>query len=57
MPYAEILLQQLEFYRDLGIRELYRRSRTTTAPQITEQDSSDSLLQILDDIGDCRRCR
>ena len=70
MPNAEILRQQLEFYRDLGIRELYRRPEpipperniieltvVTAAPPLENAETGDSLLKILDDIGDCRRCR
>jgi uracil-DNA glycosylase len=67
---AETLRRRLEFYRDLGIRDLYRRPKETreeTAPTIsapatcpqpnTGIEPGDSLLKILEDIGDCRRCR
>lgn len=73
---AELLRRYLEFYQDLGIRDLYRRpaagpvSRPTAAPEdsvpagiLSPAESAsppapgDSLLKILSDIGDCRRCR
>lgn len=82
---SEELKRYLEFYQDLGVKDIYRRSRgsaasdqnlraesqpkrpaatvtpatpppaaevVTPAPEIRE-----SLLQILEDIGDCRRCK
>jgi uracil-DNA glycosylase len=73
---AELLRRYLEFYQDLGIRDLYRRpaARLVSQPAAAPEDtvpagilshaesaspaaSGDSLLKILDDIGDCRRCR
>src|SRR5215471_10002039 len=79
---AERLRQYLEFYQDLGVKSLYRRSvtapagpvieapaivRTESAPAIVSAPtpmelpplapSDDSLLKIIQDIGDCRRCR
>lgn len=68
---AELLRRYLEFYQDLGIRELYRRSPVATSdrsrsslveepsPQPPEEPvrQGESLLKILEDIGDCRRCR
>jgi uracil-DNA glycosylase family 4 len=75
---AEQLRQYLEFYQDLGVKSLYRRSaagpaepvieapaivRTEPAPAPTPMPlpplapSDDSLLKIIQDIGDCRRCR
>jgi uracil-DNA glycosylase len=78
------LRRKLEFYRDLGVRELYRRETPLVAPAVLPPDSApeaqkpaaslpahaetraplpplapagESLFQILDDIGDCRRCR
>lgn len=61
--------RRLEFYQDLGIKTLYRRSVPERAsipgPQSpiptvslpTLEPSADSLLKILADIGDCTRCR
>ena len=63
------LRQRLEFYQDLGIKTLYRRAvidRTlppkpqppTPAVSLpTIEPAQDSLLKIIEDIGDCKRCR
>ncbi|MGB6942900.1 MAG: uracil-DNA glycosylase [Bryobacteraceae bacterium] len=65
------LRQRLEFYQDLGIKTIYRRSATTVQvppiakPQApipvpvlpTIEPAQDSLLKIIADIGDCTRCR
>jgi uracil-DNA glycosylase len=63
------LRQRLEFYQDLGIKTVYRRSvpeRTlppNPQPPIpivslpSLEPAQDSLLNILADIGDCKRCR
>jgi uracil-DNA glycosylase len=63
------LRQRLEFYQDLGVKTLYRRPTTivpvppTPNPQPpvltlpTLEPTQDSLLTILADIGDCKRCR
>ncbi len=72
---------RLEFYRDLGVKDLYRRQAAEAksaapaaaapapaparpAPEKIEEPalpslapSGDTLLRILEDIGDCRRCR
>lgn len=78
--------EHLEFYRDLGIRHLYRRTPAaqpvvpavepapelaavpnlaTIAPTIPVPDlnlppltpDADTMLKIIEDIGDCKRCR
>ncbi len=61
---AETLRQYLEYYQDLGVKTLYRRAREplagVTEPDVTEPRPSGSvepLFRILEDIGDCRRCR
>ncbi len=64
----ENLRQYLSFYQDLGINTLYRRPKTdeqgqklmtslpaTPLPGLAPED--DTLLKILQDIGDCKRCR
>ena len=61
------LLKRLEFYQDLGFKEIYRRDPAPVAdpapvpPPMTELPSlappGDSLLRIVEDIGDCHRCR
>ena len=63
----EDLRRYLEFYQDLGIQTLYRRaSQTPAADGVPAQagptplpplaPDGETLLQILTDIGDCRRC-
>ncbi len=59
---AEVLRRRLEFYRDLGIRDLYRRGVASPKTGIGDPGSgigkeSEPLLKILEDIGDCHRCR
>lgn len=46
---AEPLLQYLLYYQDLGIRTLYKRGGKA-AP-------AETLEQVREDLGDCRRCR
>ena len=71
MTAAEIR-RQLEFYQDLGIRQIYRR---TPAPPSMAQSTTPALIPVLEtvlpglapdndtlericsDIGDCKRCR
>ena len=62
------LRQYLEFYQDLGISSVYRRTAPPQAPiiempQVKIPDIlplapvGDTLMRILEDIGDCHRCR
>lgn len=65
------LRQYLEFYRDLGIQTLYKRTAPQsgtgafagqTAPEVRKvlpdmAPDSDTLAIIQSDIGDCKRCR
>jgi uracil-DNA glycosylase family 4 len=76
----ELLRQYLEFYQDLGVKNLYRRTaasppRTELTAEPAEKPpavmavetavalpepwpaSGGTLLQIIEDMGDCRRCR
>ena len=67
----EQLRQRLEFYQDLGIKDLYRRGPVRSEskepiPQAATHDlpvvlplapAHDNLAKIVDDIGDCKRCR
>jgi uracil-DNA glycosylase len=46
----EQLRPYLEFYRDLGVSSVYRRTAAALPP-------GDPLMQILADIGECTRCR
>ena len=66
---ADQLRDYLEFYQDLGIKTLYRRTAPaaeaqpeaggTACPTTDQQEAimGETLPQILADIGDCRRCR
>ena len=69
---AELLRQYLEFYQDLGVKTIYKRpaEKISEVPkQVAEPaavepvslpplaPSGDTLLKILEDIGDCKRCR
>jgi uracil-DNA glycosylase family 4 len=67
---ADALRRYLEFYQDLGITTLYRRTPPALAADpVTEAPAADpavlpglapegdTLEKILADIGDCRRCR
>jgi uracil-DNA glycosylase len=63
---AEALRRRLEFYQDLGIRELYRqpasrrkalRATTPAIPPPLSPSPQDPLFKIQEDIGDCHRCR
>lgn len=60
------LKQYLEFYRDLGVKDLYRvaaageeelavASPPLALPSLAPE--GDTLLKIVEDIGDCKRCR
>ncbi|MDP9169601.1 MAG: uracil-DNA glycosylase [Acidobacteriota bacterium] len=59
----EDLRRQLEYYRDLGIKDLYRRdvqpkpvaAAPVELPGLAPQ--GDTLERICGDIGDCTRCR
>lgn len=69
------LKRYLEFYQDLGVKELYRKTVIKRAPAAVSKPAApapkteaqepklppmtpegETLLQILEDIGDCRRC-
>jgi len=69
---ADRLRQYLEFYQDLGIKTVYCRGAAAAPAPVRESEPeavkpepltpapaapSESLFQILQDIGDCRRCR
>src|ERR1035437_8188809 len=66
---AELLRQYLEFYQDLGIKTLYRQpvelaggvpsgSACPTSMELPPlAPTDDTLLKIIEDMGDCRRCR
>src|SRR5260370_15538355 len=68
---AELLRQYLEFYQDLGIKTLYRQrppveqalspanAPSTAIPMDLPPlaPANDTLFKIIEDIGDCHRCR
>src|SRR5271157_1963512 len=64
---TDLLRRYLEFYQDLGVKTLYRRTPAPapapsnlmpTAPHLPPlAPAGDTLPRILEDIGDCRRCR
>jgi uracil-DNA glycosylase family 4 len=58
----EQLHRYLTYYRDLGVQNIYRRASTAvSAPVPAElpplEPAGDTLAKIIEDIGDCRRCR
>lgn len=63
---ADTLRDYLEYYQDLGIKNLYRRAgppaRASASPaeaaaEPAPQAAAEPLFRIVEDIGDCRRCR
>lgn len=70
---SDDLRKYLEFYQDLGIKTLYKlpvepklaepdqppvkQSLPVVTPLPQIEPTGDSLLRIVEDIGDCRRCR
>ena len=53
----EQLREYLSFYRDLGVKEIYRRQAPLKMEIIPLAPPDDSLAKIRADIGDnCRRC-
>jgi uracil-DNA glycosylase family 4 len=54
---AERLRQYLSFYQDLGIDDLYIRTAPPMTPLPGLAPDHDTLLKILEDIGECKRCR
>lgn len=59
----QALSRYLSFYQDLGIDTLYLRKPTQqpSQPPVTPlpglAPENDTLLKIIEDIGDCKRCR
>jgi uracil-DNA glycosylase family 4 len=59
---ADLLRQYLEYYNDLGIKTLYRRGQPPAPAEQAVKEAepppaTEPLFRILEDIGDCRRCR
>ncbi len=64
---ADALRQYLEFYQDLHIQTLYRRTPVQAPTVVAAPEPkmelpplappNDSLLKIIQDIGDCHRCK
>ena len=63
--HGDPLKNYLEFYRDLGVKNLYKRSTPVkdapvTLPVLTLPGlapEGDTLLKIVEDMGECTRCR
>jgi uracil-DNA glycosylase family 4 len=63
----EEIRSKLEFYKDLGIKDLYSRSSVCSNPALPEAmpvielpslaPPGDTLEKICSDLGDCKRCR
>jgi uracil-DNA glycosylase len=69
--HADELRRRLEFYQDLGMKTLYKRAPAARQPAAAAkpepaakvevvlpplEPAGDTLLKVLEDIGDCRRC-
>jgi len=70
---SDELRRRIEYFKDLGVKDLYKREAAApvAAPQPVAEASApapevvlpslvpagDSLVQIGEDIGDCKRCR
>jgi uracil-DNA glycosylase family 4 len=60
---ADQLRQYLHFYQDLGITAVYKRAAQVMKEPAAEivlpglAPAGDTLLKIIEDIGDCKRCR
>jgi DNA polymerase len=57
---SEELRKYLEFYRDLGVKEIFRPSAPEPETEIVLPGlapNGDTLERIREDIGDCTRCR
>jgi uracil-DNA glycosylase len=53
------LRSYLEFYRDLGVKDIYRVASAPVKPEMpipSLAPDGDTLLKIIEDIGDCHRC-
>jgi DNA polymerase len=58
----EELRRQLEFYRDIGVKALWKspvqsQENTEDTESGADMHRSGELIRIREDIGDCRRCR
>jgi uracil-DNA glycosylase family 4 len=54
---AELLRRRLAYYQDLGFTTLYRRQAPAAVQPQPQGAKAQQLLRIVEDIGDCRRCR
>ncbi|HVW11754.1 MAG TPA: uracil-DNA glycosylase [Bryobacteraceae bacterium] len=63
---SDELRRRIEYFKDLGVKDLYKREAApAVAPVAAAAEielpslapAGDSLVQIGEDIGDCRRCR
>jgi DNA polymerase len=67
---SDELRRRIEYFKDLGVKDLYKREAAAPVTAAVTPDApapevvlpslvpaSDSLVQIGEDIGDCKRCR
>jgi uracil-DNA glycosylase family 4 len=66
---SDELRRRIEYFKDLGVKDLYKREAaapvTSAAPEAPAPEvvlpslvpAGDSLVQIGEDIGECKRCR
>jgi DNA polymerase len=64
---SDELRRRIEYFKDLGVKDLYKREAAAPVAAAAEAapavelpslaPAGDSLVQIGEDIGDCRRCR
>ncbi len=54
---ADQIRRYLEFYQDLGVKEIVKRSPAKPAPAETSPARRETLIQIGEDLGECTRCK
>jgi DNA polymerase len=55
---SDELRRRIEYFKDLGVKDLYRREAAAPAIELPSlAPAGDSLVQIGEDIGECTRCR
>ncbi|MDQ6701301.1 MAG: uracil-DNA glycosylase [Acidobacteriota bacterium] len=54
---ADQIRKYLEFYQDLGVKQILKRPPLKLAPVAVPSTARETLIQISADIGDCTRCK